>query len=177
MGFALSRGWGFLTKNQSSSFQPPDIFVPGLKSLSTVPEDRLWCPVRGLKWYLSRTKDLRGECKQLFITSIPPHRAASKDTIARWIVQAIQSSTSADWPSPSGNPAHAHEVRAMVTSWAFFRGVPMEDIIKAACWKSPSTFTSCYLKDVPQLEGRTGRTVLMAARAPSNGGDNSSGRK
>ena len=73
-----------------------------------------------------------------------------------------------------GDPANAHEVWAMVSSWAFFKGAPIEDIIKAACWKSPSTFTSCYLKDVPQQEGRAGHAALMAVKPPSSRGDVSS---
>ena len=39
----------------------------------------------------------------------------------------------------------------------------MSDITRAASWKSPSTFSDCYLKDVLQVDGRAGRTVLQAA--------------
>ena len=76
----------FLTKNRSQSFSPPDIFVPSLTSFSSVREDKLWCPVRSLKFYKACTQALRGDSKQLFVTSIRPHRPVSLTTIARWIV-------------------------------------------------------------------------------------------
>ena len=47
---------GILTKNQSESF-------------SAVADDKLWCPVRALKWYISHTASLRAGHKQLFITT------------------------------------------------------------------------------------------------------------
>ena len=49
----------------------------------------------------------------------------------------------------------------MSTSWAHLLGVSIPDIMKAACWKNPTTFTSCYLKDVVQAEGLVGRKVLQ----------------
>ena len=140
-----------------------------------MPEDKLWCPVRALKWYLSRTKHLRGECKQLLITSIPPHRAASKDTIALWIVQPNKAASTDAWPTPLDIPVHAHEVRGMVASWAFFKGVPINEIIQAACWKTSSTFTSCYLKDVLQQDGATGRAALAAPRPTADREDKPAG--
>ena len=153
---------GFLTKNQSESFSPPDIFVPDIKSFSSVPDDKLWCPVRALKWYINRTKPLRAACSQLFISTTLPYGPASRDTIARWLVSAISASTHAP-PAGATGSARAHDIRAASTSWAFFKGIPIGDIIQAACWKTPNTFTECYLKDVLQAEGRTGRAVLESA--------------
>ena len=63
----------FLTKNQSINFSPPDIFVPSLTAFSSVAEDKWWCPVRSLKYYIARTQPMRGDVKQLFITTIQPH--------------------------------------------------------------------------------------------------------
>ncbi|XP_038063544.1 uncharacterized protein LOC119734238 [Patiria miniata] len=147
---------GFLTKNQSMGFSPPDIFVPSLTSFSSVAEDKWWCPVRALKYYIARTKPLRGDIKQLFITTIQPHHKASVTTIARWISVAIQCHS-----DHRGSKSGAHETRSMSTSWAHLLGVPLSEIMKAACWKNPSTFTSCYLKDVLQAEGHMGKKVLQ----------------
>ena len=158
-GVRLVPRQGFLTKNQSPSFLPPPIFVPDLKSFSSVPQDKLWCPVRALKWYLAQTKPLRGDTTQLFISTNKPHKAVSADSISRWIVTAIQASIK-DWPKVPDIRVNAHDTRAMTTSWAYFKGVPIQDILQAAAWKTPSTFTSCYLRDVLQAEGRTGRTAL-----------------
>ena len=96
-----------LTKNQSQSFSPPDIFVPSLTSSSSVTEDKLWCPVRILKFYTARTKELHGNTTQLFITTL------QASTISWWIVKAIlpannsPSSTAQPWgwqPGPTVQP-------------------------------------------------------------------------
>ena len=167
-GVRLVPAVGFLTKNQTSSFNPPDIFVPSIGSQSGVLSDKLWCPVRALKWYLSRTKHLRGDNQQLFVTTTRPHSPATRDTIARWVVSAVKFANP-NWQAPADSHVRqklrAHDVRAISTSWAYFRGVPIADICKAACWKSPSTFSSCYLRDILQSEGVSGRTVLTTARS------------
>ena len=155
----------FPDKESVGVFFSPDIFVPDIKSFSAVAEDRLWCPVRALKWYVSRTESLRTNDKQLFIITVPPHRPASRDSIARWLVTAIRSAL-IGWPEAPAGPIHAHDIRAVSTSWAFFKGVPIGDIAQAACWKDHNTFTSCYLKDVLQAEGRAGRSALTTAKAP-----------
>ncbi|XP_038074932.1 uncharacterized protein LOC119742822 [Patiria miniata] len=154
----------FLAKNQSSTFQPSDIFIPEIKTISSVRDDKLWCPVRALKWYCSLTKPLRGETNQLFITTTQPYSGASRDTISRWIVRTINSSVP-DWPTRSENTAHAHDTKALTTSWAFLKGVPLPNILQAAAWKTPSTFVSCYLKDVLCSEGQAGQVALSAAMA------------
>jgi hypothetical protein len=161
-GVRLIPATGFLTNNQSDTFLPPDIFVPDIKSHSSVRKDKLWCPVRALKWYVSRTEPLRNHL-QLFVTSTPPHVPASRDTITRWLVTAIRSVAKV----PTSERVNAHEIRATSTSWAFFKGVSLSDITQAACWKTPNTFTDCYLRDVVQTQGRAGRTVLAAASRAS----------
>ena len=49
----------FLTKSQTSSFSPLNIFVTSVKFHSNAPSDKLLCPVRTLKLYLVHTKPLR----------------------------------------------------------------------------------------------------------------------
>ena len=147
----------FLTKNQSINFSPPDIFVPSLTAFSSVAEDKWWCSVRALKYYIARTQPMRGDVKQLFITTIQPHRPASVTTMARWISEAIVSPVTDN----RGSKSQAHETRSVSTSWAHLLGVSIPDIMEAACWKNPTTFTSCYLKDVVQAEGLVGRKVLQ----------------
>ena len=49
-------------------------------------EERKLCPVRALKAYLARTKDLRQEkVKNLFLAPKDPTRAASKKAIAYFL--------------------------------------------------------------------------------------------
>lgn len=147
----------FLAKNQSESFTPQEIFLPSLDTVSTTDEDRRWCPVRALKWYVHRTKDLRTS-DQLFILPRRPHSPASKDTISRWITELIQPHARQD------ESVRAHDVRAHSSSRAWFRGIPLDDIIKAAAWKTPSTFVSCYLTDTLSAEGDFARATLGVRR-------------
>ena len=118
----------FVAKNQTLNSSPGEIFIPSLKTLSSVSQDKLWCPVRALKWYLHRTKDLRTS-DSLFVSVNSPHGSVSPDTISRWIVQAIKAGGASTILS---HRVRAHDTRGMATSWALFQGVPLEDILKAA---------------------------------------------
>ncbi|KAJ8034258.1 hypothetical protein HOLleu_21019 [Holothuria leucospilota] len=133
----------FLARNQTLTFLPGDIFIPEISSASSVPEDRKWCPVRALKWYLHRTKEVRAS-DRLFVLPRRPFTAASKDTISRWLTEVIT--------PHAGGKVRAHQVRGMAASKALFAGVPIEDILKAAAWKTPSTFVACYLSDTLAAE-------------------------
>ena len=78
----------FLPKNQTLDFIPGDIFIPKIESMSSISEDRKWCPVRALKWYVKRTEVCR-QSSRLFVLPRAPFSAASKDTISRWLVDII----------------------------------------------------------------------------------------
>ncbi|XP_071846033.1 uncharacterized protein [Apostichopus japonicus] len=143
----------FLTKNQTLAFIPGDIFLPKLSLASDTAEAKLWCLVRALKWYLHRTKDLRFS-QALFILPTSPHSAASKETISRWLVQAIRLHAETD------QPIRAHDIRGLAASKALFQGVPVDDILRAASWKTPSTFVASYLTDTVASELTFGRAVL-----------------
>ena len=146
----------FLAKNQSASFTPQNIFLPALGTVSTIPEDKRWCPVRAVKWYLEKTRSIR-KYDQLFLLPRSPHTPASRDSISRWIKDLIRPHT-----SPHERP-RAHDVRAHSTSRAWFAGVSLEDIMKAAAWKTPTTFVSCYLTDTLTREGAFARAALRPA--------------
>ncbi|PIK42863.1 hypothetical protein BSL78_20279 [Apostichopus japonicus] len=150
----------FIAKNQVLNFLPGDIFIPEIKTASSIPEDRLWCPVRALKWYLHRTEALRGTSTSLFILPRAPYSAASKDTLSRWLVETIRPfATGPDRP-------RAHDIRGVAASTALFAGIPVEDILKAAAWKTPTTFVACYLSDTLQAESAFGRSVLRGPGGP-----------
>ena len=155
----------FLAKNQRLRFLPGPIFVPKIGSFSSVREDKVWCPVRALLWYLDRVKSLRphGE-SSLFLTHRAPHRRPSASTISRWVVEVIAAAPSA--LTGPGTP-RAHDVRSVASSWALFEGVPLEDILRSAVWKNPNSFISCYLTDVIQDEGRFGRAALRVRSSSS----------
>ena len=150
----------FIAKNQTVSSGPVEIFLCPLSSVSSVEEDKVWCPVRALKWYLDRTKGCRtGE--QLFLITREPFSPASKESISRWLVEAVQAA--GPEALAEGVRPRAHDTRGVSTSWALFHGVALQDIMKAAFWSSPNSFISCYLKDVPASEERFATASLLAA--------------
>ena len=153
----------FLTKTQSIDFLPAPIFLSSIHTFSSIREDKVWCPVRALRWYIEKTKPVRGSCSSLFIISRKPFTKASKDSISRWIIDAIsRSSQTSDSRTP-----RAHDVRAMSTSMALYGGVPLEDILQAAAWRSSNSFISSYLRDVLVEESR----MSSAFAGPAARGD------
>ena len=114
--------------------------------------DKVWCPVRALKWYLHRSLPLRNS-PDLFITTTAPHRHASHPTLSRWIVEAIKSA--GPEALVSSNP-HAHDTHGLSTSWALFNSASIDQIQEAAYWSNPNSFISCYLRDVVALEASFG---------------------
>lgn len=152
---------GFLAKNQTLSWTPRPIFLPDL-ALAMGSSEKPWCPVRALKWYLKRTKGLR-QTQQLFITSAPPHGPAAKDTVSRWIASVIRSAHKKHHDRLTGSRVRAHDVRAHTSSWAFYKGSSIDDIMQTVGWSSATTFQKVYLKDV--LVSRRGGVATAALSA------------
>ena len=154
----------FIAKNQTATSGSVEIFLAPISSFSSVTEDKVWCPVRALRWYTNRTKQIRTS-DQLFVISREPFSAASRDTLSRWIVDAISAAGEAALLTDAR--PKAHDTRGIGTSWALFQGVHLDDILRAAFWRSANSFTSFYLKDIPSGEERFASSALKAAAAAS----------
>ena len=115
--------------------------------------DRRLCVLTTLKAYLRRTLDHRGNVNQLFLTSKPPYRAASRDTIRRWVRQAMMSS------GIDVSIFAPHSIRSAATSAAATH-LPLTAIVKAIGWSSQSTFTTYYHKPLVR-NGLIGSAVLQ----------------
>ena len=118
------------------------------------------CPVRALKWYFHKSTSVR-KSDQLLLFSREPYSAVSRDTFSRWLVSAIRAA-GPEALTPGRSP-RAHDTRSVSTSWALFNGVSFQDFCKAAFWKSRSSFTAFYLKDVPAGENAFAVASLKAA--------------
>ena len=151
-----------LDKNQSAHFTPEPVFIAALSDHS--PDDKLHCPIRALKWYLDKTKTIRGQEKALFISSKEPHPKAAKLTIAGWVKEAI-AGTHRDLPLEErlAMNIRAHDTRGVAASWARAAGVSIPEIMNAAAWSTPVTFAKFYLKDLPNQKGKFGNAVLSTA--------------
>ena len=120
------------------------------------------CPYRALNMYLKRTRDCRVtlDTDSLFLTYQKGiNKAASKNTLARWIVSLLK------YVHEDLNLklfyVRAHDTRRLSSSWALFNGASIGDIMKTAHWKSENTFTSFYMKDVPIEDSRFARCAIL----------------
>ena len=138
---------GFLAKNQLPSSLPPPIVVPSLSvSCGRDDPDRLLCPVRALKFYRRATSASRGSRSRLFLP-IEGSGDISAATISRWIKATIRFAYAEVSPDDLNEfQVRAHELRALSSSWAFFKHAPLEEVLSAAFWRSATTFSSFYLR-------------------------------
>ena len=145
----------FLAKNQLASDGPSivqPVVIPALKpSLDqSLTEDMTLCPVRSLRYYIDKTKDLR-EGKHLLFISFKSGFSGDiqRSTISSWINQTVMLAyQGSDLEAQSLSRVKAHDVRSMAASLAFKGGVSLDQILGACFWKSHTTFTNFYLKDV-----------------------------
>ena len=144
-----------MAKNQLASDGPAAIkpvVIPALKPQldRTLTEDRSLCPVRALKYYLDRTKDLKKNKNLLFVAIKEGfNRDISRATILSWLKQTILLAyESSDSESQQLYQVKAHDVRSTATSLAFRGGISLNEILEACFWKSHNTFTNFYLKDL-----------------------------
>ena len=145
----------FLAKNQLASDGPEilkPVVIPALKPFlgEDLQDDMTLCPVRALRYYLDRTKDLRKEKHLLFISFKPGFKNdIKKATISSWLKHTILTAYESVKPDLSEQvKPKAHDVRAMSASLAFKGGVSLEEVLNSCFWKSHNTFTSFYLKDL-----------------------------
>ncbi|KAL0177259.1 hypothetical protein M9458_026153, partial [Cirrhinus mrigala] len=143
--------WDSTTMQARLSPAPP-FWEPDQQKLNCM------CPVRVLDAYVHRAA-LWCKSDQLFVCYSPPKkgRPATKQTLSRWIVDAISSAyESSDLPSPLG--VKAHSTRAMTASRALMLGVPIQDICNAAGWYMPLTFVRFYNLDHQATPGSSAGT-------------------
>ena len=84
---------------------------------------------------------------RVYVAAISSRHALSKQRLSHWVVDVITHAyKGGGHPLPSG--VRCHSTRAVSTSWAALRGVPLEDICDAASWTSPCTFSRFYRVNV-----------------------------
>ena len=152
---SLSPSPSFISKNHLAKEGPAcvaPVIIPALApSLDrSLKEDRSLCPVRALRYYLDKTKDLRSGKELVFVSF---RKSFQKDivpaTVSSWIKQTIVLCYQmSDQQAQQLHQVRAHDVRAFAVSKAFQGGVPLDHILAACHWKSHNTFTQFYLKDL-----------------------------
>ena len=102
--------------------------------------------VRTLQHYLAITAPLRLDSSKLFITTTPPFRPASQQTLSRWI-RAVLSESGID---SSFTP---HSTRHSATSAAQRGGAAIDSILTAAGW-TPSSHVFARFYNRPLAPNR-----------------------
>ena len=152
---ALFPSSDFIAKNQlaregSQSVSP--VTIPALTTIvdRQFKEDRTLCPVQALRYYLDRTKDLRGYRSLLFISFKKGQTSDIRSaTLSSWLKQTILLCyKQADQQALDLVQVKAHDIRAFAASKAFYGGVSVDQIMQACHWKAHKTFTNFYLKDL-----------------------------
>lgn len=108
--------------------------------------DESLCVVQTMKAYLSRTEQYRGQETKLFITTIKPFKAISRQTLSSWI-QKILKIAGIDISKFS-----SHSTRLAAVSSANKCGVPLDIILKTANWSNEQTFFKFYNKPIDKIE-------------------------
>ena len=113
-------------------------------------EDRTLCLVRALRYYLDRTKDLRGSRSLLFISFKKGHTSDIRPaTLSSWLKQTILLCyKQVDQQALDFVQVHAHDIWVFAASKAFYGGVSVDQIMQACHWKAHNTFTNFHLKDL-----------------------------
>ena len=123
------------------------------------------CPVRALRYYLDKTKDIRKD-PQLFVSYQAGKQGnkVTKATIARWIKNTILFAYRHLGRQIPVSSVKAHSTRAVAASLADVKGVSPADLCAAATWSSSLVFAKHYRLDMSARKSISSQ-VLSAAVA------------
>ena len=139
----------FIAKNRLPSAAAQSICLQPIKSVDNSRRAQLQCPVRALKTYLRRTKELRNGRTRLFLPLKHGKEDITAQAISSWIREVIRSAyENISQEAAAGLKIRAHEVRAVSASVALLRNCAVKEIIKAVSWRSDSVFARFYLRDM-----------------------------
>lgn len=126
-----------LIKTSGPGREQPVLFLPRFNENTNI------CPVTALQDYLDKTKDIRNQNSNLFLTCIRPYKNATAQTISKWI-KIVLSESGVDTTL-----FRAHSTRHASTSAANAAGVSIDTIRKTAGWSSSSyTFAKFYNRPI-----------------------------
>ena len=135
----------FIAKNKLAREGSPSVSPVTIRALTTIVDrqfkgDRTLCPVRALRYYLDRTKDLRGSRSLLFISFKKGHTSDIRPaTFSSWLKQTILLCyKQADQQALV--QVKAHDIRTFAASKAFYGGVSVDQIMQACHWKAHNIY-------------------------------------
>lgn len=98
------------------------------------------CPVTTLLYYIDKTKGIRRDCNQLFISYEPPYKSVSVQTISRWLKSCLQLA------GIDISIFKSHSYRHASTSKAYEAGVNVDVIFASAGWNNNSRVFARFYK-------------------------------
>lgn len=116
------------------------------------PSDKKLCVVTSIVNYLDRTKYIRGTITRFFLTTKPPIKLASRDTLRRWTKSIMEAA------GINLNIFSPHSTRSASTSKAALK-LPLSTILSTIGWAKESTFTKYYKKPIIK-DGHFARAIL-----------------
>ena len=145
----------FIAKSQLAREGSQSVSRVTIPALTTIVDrqfrkDRTLCLVRALRYYLDRTKDLKGSRSLLFISFKKGHTSDIRPaTLFSRLKQTILLCyKQADQQALDLVQVKAHGIRAFTASKSFYGGVSADQIMQACHWKAHNTLTNFYLKDL-----------------------------
>ena len=136
--------------------------IPKPSTFHRSPGNRLLCPCTTLDDYVRRSREWRirdhtsklYQPDQLFLSSIEPHQAVSKSTIATWMVDMIRKA------GVDVSTYKSHSTRGASTSKAASLGLPIDIIVKQGNWSNNTVFEKFYYKPIEEDSRKFQETVL-----------------
>ena len=124
---------GFLYKNQTMDRSPPNIVIKALLDQDSTP-NRL-CPEDSLRCWLALSDPWGIDA---IFANPKSHKKMNRGAVSQLLVTTINR-------SQPGVLAKAHDVRKVIATFAWARGVPPHQIIQTMFWRSTSVFIDKYL--------------------------------
>ena len=123
------------------------------------------CPVRAVRVYVERSATYRGARRKLFIS----HDVKHLTELAPGTLSSYLRSTVSECYARSSTAVRAtytftpHSIRSFATSWAVTHRASVADVMGAAMWRAPTTFTKFYLRDVTNITSDMNRLGPVVA--------------
>jgi integrase len=117
-------------------------YKPNTILLQAYPTNKRLCIYHYLSVYLQRTALLRRDTTQLILSHKKPHKAASANTISRWIRSVLQDA------GIDVSTFSAGSTRSASTSKAKAQGAPVQQILSMGGWSKETTFNRFYNREV-----------------------------
>ena len=132
-------------------------YKPEPIKLKAFPDKRL-CIVHYIKNIFTTDIGFTRHGKTIFLTVSKPIRAASRDTISRW-VKAVMQLAGIDV-----SVFKPGRTRSAATSKAHKAGVTIDEILKAGAWSTETTFSKWYHRQVNTTKPSVAQAVLNQSK-------------